>query len=123
MRLPRFECLYPTTIEEAVSLLDKHRTDEHGAEHRDEARIIAGGTDLVVAMKQRRATPKFLINLKSVAELYTISFDQADGVPNGASIGASNPPTTISARGWNERRARPSDPQTPCSCRITARVW
>jgi 4-hydroxybenzoyl-CoA reductase subunit beta len=75
MRLPKFECLYPTTLQEALNLLD---------EHKDEARIIAGGTDLVVAMKQRRAVPKYLINPKNIANLSTISFEPA----NGASIGA-----------------------------------
>ena len=42
MRLPKFEYLDPKTIEEACSLLSQHG---------DKARLIAGGTDLLIAMQ------------------------------------------------------------------------
>lgn len=60
MRLPRFEYLKPETIEQAVKLLDLHRED---------ARILAGGTDLLVRMKKQVIKPKFLISLKALNEL------------------------------------------------------
>jgi 4-hydroxybenzoyl-CoA reductase beta subunit len=55
MRLPRFEHLQPESLEEALDLL---------SEHREEARVIAGGTDLLVSMKHSLLTPGYLLNLK-----------------------------------------------------------
>ncbi len=75
MRLPKFECLDPRTVEEACELLSKYK---------GEARIIAGGTDAIVAMKQRRATPKYLINLKNIGNLSAISYDPTQGLAIGA---------------------------------------
>ncbi len=75
MRLPKFECLYPKTLDEACAFL---------AEHKGEARIITGGTDIIVAMKQRRANPRYLVNLKSIYDLSIISYDQVKGLSIGA---------------------------------------
>jgi 4-hydroxybenzoyl-CoA reductase subunit beta len=60
MRLPKFEHLQPESLEEALDFL---------SEHGEEARVIAGGTDLLVSMKHRLLTPKYLLNLKGLAEL------------------------------------------------------
>ncbi|MCL5263883.1 MAG: FAD binding domain-containing protein [Chloroflexi bacterium] len=75
MRLPKFECFYPKTVDEACAFL---------AEHKDQTRIIAGGTDLVVALKQRRTLPQHLLNLKSIPDLSLISYDQKTGLSIGA---------------------------------------
>jgi len=48
-RLPRFEYLTPKTIDEALSLLSKHKKD---------ARLIAGGTDVIPQSKRMRARAK-----------------------------------------------------------------
>lgn len=74
MRLPKFECLSPCTLAEACSLL---------AAHGGEARVLAGGTDLLVALKQRRVLPRYLINLKAICDLGLIAYDAA-----GLSLGA-----------------------------------
>ena len=63
MNLPKFTHLTPSTLNEALSLL---------RENAEKARIIAGGTDLIVAMKQRTALPEFLINIKGLKELDSI---------------------------------------------------
>jgi len=60
MRLPRFEYIAPKTIDEAVSVL---------SERKDEAKVMAGGTDILVSMKQRVITPKYLVNLKEIEGL------------------------------------------------------
>jgi 4-hydroxybenzoyl-CoA reductase beta subunit len=60
LRLPRFEYLRPDNLEEALDLLDTHR---------DDAKILAGGTDLLVRMKKGLLKPKFLISLKALNEL------------------------------------------------------
>ena len=64
MRLPKFEYLEPHSLSEACGLL---------AQHAGEARLLAGGTDLLVAMKLRSITPPYLINLKSIPGLDAIS--------------------------------------------------
>lgn len=60
MRLPHFEYLVPKSLAEATSLLSKHK---------GEARLLAGGTDLMVRMKHRVATPQYLIDLKDIPKM------------------------------------------------------
>lgn len=78
-RLPKFEYLAPRTIAEACDLL---------AAHGSEAGLLAGGTDLLIQMRRREATPAYIIGLKGVAELSGMRA-RADG---GVAIGAT---TTI----------------------------
>ena len=73
-RLPRFDYLAPRTVDEACSAL---------AERRGEARLFAGGTDLVLQMKRREITPRAIIGLKGVASLSSIRAQ-----PGGLAIGA-----------------------------------
>lgn len=70
----RFEYLEAGTAKEAVSLL---------ARFRGEACPIAGGTDLVVQMRYREASPKYLINLKTISDLDYLVED-AGGLRIGA---------------------------------------
>jgi carbon-monoxide dehydrogenase medium subunit len=58
----------PTTLAEALELLERHR---------DEAKILAGGQSLVPVMNFRLATPERLIDITRVAELRGI--DVRDG--------------------------------------------
>ena len=60
VRLPRFDYLKPETVEQALSLL---------ASHREDAKILAGGTDLLVRMKKGLLKPKVLITLGALEEL------------------------------------------------------
>ncbi|MDP2932210.1 MAG: xanthine dehydrogenase family protein subunit M [Chloroflexota bacterium] len=64
----------PKTISEAASLL---------ARYKDEAKVIAGGTDLLVDMKHDRLQPKYLINIKAIPGLDYINFD-SEGLRIGA---------------------------------------
>jgi len=75
MLLSQFEYFAPKTIEEACSLLSKYS---------GQARVLAGGTDLLVKMKHRRVTPRYLINLKSIPDLDYISYDDKEGLRIGA---------------------------------------
>lgn len=74
-RLPEIELLFPKTLGEAFSLLEKH----NGA-----VRAIAGGTDLVPKMKRRMLTPKYLIDLKGIADLNFVQYDKKKGLRIGA---------------------------------------
>ncbi|EFK10267.1 putative 4-hydroxybenzoyl-CoA reductase, beta subunit [delta proteobacterium NaphS2] len=60
MLLPRFDYSQPQNLEAALDLLNAHRED---------AKILAGGTDLLVRMKKGLIRPKRLISLKSLKEL------------------------------------------------------
>jgi carbon-monoxide dehydrogenase medium subunit len=75
MRLPHFEYIEPRTLDEACSFL---------TEHPREALPIAGGTDLLVKMKQRRIIPRYLINLKTIPAMDYITYDEDDGLRIGA---------------------------------------
>jgi CO/xanthine dehydrogenase FAD-binding subunit len=68
MKPPSFDYYDPATVEEAVSLL---------AEHRGEARILAGGQSLMPLLNMRLARPGVIIDVNKVAELDHIQ--KADG--------------------------------------------
>ena len=55
-----FEYMAPKNIEELMGLLKQHGS---------KARIMAGGTDLVVMMKQEKVQPAFLIHIMGIPEL------------------------------------------------------
>ena len=63
-RLPRFEYVQPNSIDEALSLL---------ATHKGEAKLIAGGTDLLPKMKRREIkSTKYIIDIKGY-QIWSIS--------------------------------------------------
>ena len=81
MSLPAFQLLRPTKLEEAVFML---------AQHGEQVKIVAGGTDLLPSMKQKLFTPPFVLDMRGIAELRGIH-EMDDG---GLSIGAM---TSLSA--------------------------
>jgi len=66
----------PTTVDEAVGLL---------AHHRENARILAGGTDLIVQMRLGQRQPAVVINVKGIPELNEITYSPESGLTLGAS--------------------------------------
>ncbi len=75
MALPRFEYLAPQTVAEACSLLSKYGKA---------AKVMAGGTDLLVRMKEKELTPQYLVGLKGITGLDYIEYDEAGGLRIGA---------------------------------------
>ncbi len=75
MGLPKFEYLAPESIAEACSLLSQYK---------DKAKVIAGGTDLLVNMNNRELTPQYLIGLKNIPDLDRVEYDPAQGLRIGA---------------------------------------
>ncbi len=71
----KFQYLAPKTLEEVVSFLAKHG---------EETKVLAGGTDLLVKMKQRLIEPTYILNIKEIKEL---SFIKSNG--NSLNIGAT----------------------------------
>jgi carbon-monoxide dehydrogenase medium subunit len=60
MKAPRFAYARPASIAEALALL---------AEHKDEARVLAGGQSLVPMLNFRVATPKVIVDINRIAAL------------------------------------------------------
>lgn len=58
--LPRFEYFSARSVKEVVSLAEQYRK---------EARLLAGGTDLLVWMKKRVVCPRVIIDISAVPEL------------------------------------------------------
>jgi aerobic carbon-monoxide dehydrogenase medium subunit len=71
----RFDYLEPATLAEAFSLLEQHG---------DSSRVIAGGTSLIIWMRQRLLMPKVVIGLGRIPDFDTISFDPKEGLRIGA---------------------------------------
>ncbi|MEJ2220492.1 MAG: FAD binding domain-containing protein, partial [Desulfobacterales bacterium] len=53
----QFTYLTPKTLDEAISLLESHG---------ERARYVAGGTDVLVKIKEGKAAPDYLISLKHI---------------------------------------------------------
>jgi len=70
----RYDYLKPASIREAISLLQAHG---------DKAMLIAGGTDVMVGIRQNNCTPDVLISLREVPGLGSIKCDR-----KGVAIGA-----------------------------------
>jgi carbon-monoxide dehydrogenase medium subunit len=73
-RLPAFEYLAPETVEEALGLLSRYG---------EEARVLAGGTDLLLNMKLRKATPRYVIGLKNTRDLDYFNYERLHGLSFG----------------------------------------
>jgi carbon-monoxide dehydrogenase medium subunit len=73
--LPEFDVLRANTIAEACALLSKYG---------DEARVLAGGTDLLVKMKNKGTLPRYLINVKRIPNLDQIAYEEPAGLRIGA---------------------------------------
>lgn len=68
-RLPKFEYVAAQTIAEVCSVLSANPTA---------ARLLAGGTDLILQMRHRETTPRYIVGLKSVAEMRSIRQQNGD---------------------------------------------
>ena len=77
MTIKRFDLLQPTTLDEAVGLLE---------EHADEASLIAGGTALLIMLRERVYQPPYLIDLKTVPGLDQIRHEPGVGLRLGALV-------------------------------------
>ena len=71
----RFDYQEPTTLKKVFSLMEKYG---------DDARVIAGGTSLVIMMRQRLLMPKVVISLGSIPKFDRITYSAKDGLRIGA---------------------------------------
>ena len=72
-----FDFVTPSSIDEAVKIL---------ASNGDNARMIAGGTDILVQMRSGRRTPSVVVDVKGIPELNSMSYDASKGLTLGAAV-------------------------------------
>ena len=75
--MKNFEYVAPKTVREAVKAL---------AANGKEARILAGGTDLIVQMRVGRRQPERVVDVKNIPELNELSFSPRRGLVIGAAV-------------------------------------
>ncbi|MFC1909413.1 FAD binding domain-containing protein [Chloroflexota bacterium] len=75
MLTPTSEYFAPETMKEACSLLAKYK---------QQARVIAGGTDLLVKMKRKETLPRYIINISGVRDQDYITYDKKTGLRIGS---------------------------------------
>ena len=60
----RFDYQEPTTLKKVFALMEKHG---------DDGRVMAGGTSMIIMMRQRLLTPKVVISLARLPKFDKIS--------------------------------------------------
>lgn len=75
--LPKFEYFTPLTLEEALKLLEQNQNS---------VKLLAGGTDLIIELRQRLKEPKVVIDLKNIPELRDLNITR-----DRLEIGAATP--------------------------------
>ena len=72
-----FDYAAPTSLAQATALLE-------GA--RGTARVLAGGTDLIVQLRERLRAADLVVDLKKIPELMELTFSPDEGLRLGASV-------------------------------------
>lgn len=75
--LPELDYVKPASLEEASRFL---------VEHAGEARPFLGGTDCIVRIRDGAWTPKFMVDVKGLEGMKTLSFDPDKGLTIGAAV-------------------------------------
>lgn len=75
MIVPEFEYLSPQSLQEACALL---------VQYGDRAKVLAGGSDVLVKMKDGLIGPAYLVSLKQLDSLKAIRYQRGTGVIIGA---------------------------------------
>lgn len=71
----RFDYQEPTTLKKAFGLMEKYGED---------GRVIAGGTSLLIMMRQRLLMPKVVISLGRIPKFDRIAYNSKEGLRIGA---------------------------------------
>jgi len=71
----RFDYQEPTSLKKVFALMEKHG---------DDGRVMAGGTSMIIMMRQRLLMPKVVISLNRVPKFDRITYSAKDGLRIGA---------------------------------------
>lgn len=75
MILPEFEYLEPKTMEEAISLASQLGL---------RCKVMAGGTDVIVLMKEKVIKPEYIVDLKNIEGLDALEYTPGQGLRIGS---------------------------------------
>jgi carbon-monoxide dehydrogenase medium subunit len=75
--LQAFDYIAPHTVDEAVAQL---------AAKGEQARVLAGGTDLIVQLREGRRRLELVVDVKYIPEANELSYDQQSGLRLGAAV-------------------------------------
>ena len=75
--LPEFEYIQPENTQAAIQFLKSHP---------HQARPFLGGTDCFVAMRDKKITPAYLVDLKHLEDFDVLTFDSSTGLTIGAAV-------------------------------------
>lgn len=75
--LKDFDYAAPTALDEAVALL---------AQHNGSAKILAGGTDIIVQLREGLKDADVVVDVKKIPELTELSYSAESGLSLGASV-------------------------------------
>lgn len=73
----KFQYFKPATLDEASDIL---------LQYGDEAKILNGGTDLLVRMRDKMIKPKVVVDIKDIPELKEIKYTEEEGLFIGAAV-------------------------------------
>ena len=71
----RFDYQEPTTLKKVFALMEKHG---------DDGRVMAGGTSMIIMIRQRLLSPKVIISLARLPKFDRITYSAKDGLRIGA---------------------------------------
>lgn len=75
--MQELQYLRPYSIKEAVELLDGYKKD---------VKLLAGGTDLIIALKDKLVSCKYIMDIKNIKELNEIVYTEGDGLSIGSAV-------------------------------------
>lgn len=71
------EYLAPAALDDALTILKQHKNG---------AKVLAGGTDLLVQMKSSQIQPQFVVDVKKIPEFNRLEWNQDEGLHVGAAV-------------------------------------
>lgn len=72
-----FDYATPQSVADAVVLLN---------EHGENARVLAGGTDLIVQLRENRRRAEVVVDIKGISEANELSYDVSTGLTIGSAV-------------------------------------
>lgn len=80
MSMNSFDLYNPTTLKEAIALLDPMDANNR------KVRIMAGGQDLLTELKEHLVEPESVVNIKNIPDLDKLTYDPQKGLSIGALV-------------------------------------